>query len=76
MCSAYLLAVLLVEQQGEALMQLEAGGVPAGFQRAVLPEDLVDDGQHVAGAWRVVGGRITAATAGTAVSLGETEKYH
>lgn len=55
--------VLLVEQQREPLVQLEAGLVVARLERPVVAQDLVDDRQHVVGARAVVRRRVAAAAA-------------
>ncbi len=52
-----LLDVLLEEPERQPLVELDLLLVPLGLQRAVVGQDLVDDGQDVGGALGVVGGR-------------------
>ncbi len=51
-----LLDVLLEEPERQPLVELDLLLVPLGLQRAVVGQDLVDDGQDVGGALGVVGG--------------------
>ena len=53
-----LLHVLLEEPQGQSLVELDLLGVPLGLQLPVVGEDLVDDGEDMAGSLLVVSGRI------------------
>ena len=53
-----LLHVLLEEPQRQSLVELDLLGVPLGLQLAVVGEDLVDDGQDMAGSLLVVSGRV------------------
>ena len=50
-----LLDVLLEEPEGEPLVELDLLAVPLGLQAAVTGQDVVDNGQDVAGALGVVG---------------------
>jgi hypothetical protein len=56
MVKTHLLHVLLEETEGKALVQLDLLCVPLALQLAVVGEDLVDDGEDMAGALLVVGG--------------------
>ena len=49
-----LLDVLLEEPEGQPLVELDLLGVPLGLQLPVMGEDLVDDGEDVAGSLLVV----------------------
>ena len=53
-----LLDILLEKSERESLMELDLLGVPLGLELAVMGEDLVDDGEHVAGALLVVCRRV------------------
>ena len=53
----HLLDVLLEEPERQPLVELDLLLVPLGLQRAVVGQDLVDDGQDVGGALGVVGRR-------------------
>ncbi len=50
----HLLHVLLEQPQSESLMQLDFLRVPLGLERPVMGEDVVDHGQHVTRAFRVI----------------------
>ena len=46
--------ILLEEPERQALVKLDLLGVPLGLELAVVGEDLVDDGEDVAGALLVI----------------------
>lgn len=60
---SHLSAILLVQEQGEPLVEFEPRLVVPRLQRSVMAEDLMNDGQHVVRPRAVVRGRISAATA-------------
>ncbi len=57
-CFSNLFDILLEEPEGEPLMQLDLLGVPLGLELPVVGQDVVDDGEHVVGALRVVARRV------------------
>ncbi len=67
----HLLDVLLEEPERQPLVELDLLLVPLGLQRAVVGQDLVDDGQDVGGALGVVGGgrRVLGGAAAAAANI-------
>ena len=49
-----LLDILLEQSERQPLVELDLLGVPLGLELAVVGEDLVDDGEDVAGALLVI----------------------
>ena len=53
-----LLDILLEQSECQPLVELDLLGVPLGLELPVVGEDLVDDGEDVAGALLVIGRRV------------------
>ena len=53
-----LLDILLEQSERQSLVELDLLGVPLGLELAVVGEDLVDDGEDVAGAFLIVSSRV------------------